>query len=93
MIRKATEKDIQAVSHIYDEIHTEEEAGRVTIGWIRDIYPTEKTAEMALQMGDLYVLEEDGISSRNLPMQKRIGNMMPKNRRSWYYIRWWYRQP
>ena len=58
MIRKATEKDIQAVSHIYDEIHTEEEAGRVTIGWIRDIYPTEKTAEMALQMGDLYVLEE-----------------------------------
>ena len=33
MIRKATEKDIQAVSHIYDEIHTEEEAGRVTI-WL-----------------------------------------------------------
>lgn len=61
MIRKATEKDIQAVSRIYDEIHTEEEAGRVTIGWIRDIYPTEKTAEMALEKGDLYVLEDDGV--------------------------------
>lgn len=61
MIRKATEKDIRAVSRIYDEIHTEEEAGRVTIGWIRDIYPTEKTAEMALEKGDLYVLEEDGV--------------------------------
>lgn len=61
MIRKATEKDIQAVSRIYDGIHTEEEAGRVTIGWIRDIYPTEKTAEMALEKGDLYVLEDDGV--------------------------------
>lgn len=60
MIRKALSADISAVARIYDEIHTEEEAGRVTIGWIRSIYPTRKTAETALECGDLYVMEEEG---------------------------------
>lgn len=60
MIRKALPADIPAVARIYDEIHTEEEAGRATIGWVRSIYPTRKTAETALGNGDLYVMEEEG---------------------------------
>lgn len=60
MIRKARLEDIPAIAEIYDEIHTEEEAGRVSIGWIREIYPTRETAEMALKCGDLYVLEDEG---------------------------------
>lgn len=60
MIRKAVSSDIPAVEQIYNEIHTEEEAGRVVIGWIRSIYPTRKTAETALENGDLYVMEENG---------------------------------
>ena len=60
MIRKATAKDIDAVEKLYDAIHTAEENGKQTIGWIRGIYPVRKTAEMALARDDLFVLEDDG---------------------------------
>lgn len=60
MIRKAAAKDICAVAQIYDEIHTEEEAGRAVIGWVRNVYPTRGTAETALAADDLYVLEDAG---------------------------------
>ena len=60
MIRKALETEIPAVAAIYDKLHTEEEAGRVTIGWIRGVYPTEDTARMALNRGDLFVQEDGG---------------------------------
>ena len=60
MIRKATAADIPFVSAIYEQIHTAEESGQVSIGWVRGVYPTEKTAEAALERGDLFVLEEEG---------------------------------
>lgn len=60
MFRKATRKDIDRISEIYDEIHDAEEAGLVTIGWIRKIYPTRKTAEAAVAAGDMFVEEIDG---------------------------------
>ena len=59
-VRKATAADIAAVSAIFEAIHTEEESGRVTIGWIRGVYPTRATAEAALVRGDLFVMEECG---------------------------------
>ena len=60
MIRKAVEADIPAVASIYDKLHTEEEKGKATIGWIRGVYPTEDTARMALSRDDLFVQEEGG---------------------------------
>lgn len=60
MIRKATAADISAVSRIYEDIHTEEEAGRITIGWERGVYPTAATAIASLEKGTLFVLEENG---------------------------------
>ena len=60
MIRKALESDIPAVAAIYDKLHTEEEAGRATIGWIRGVYPTEDTARQALSRGDLFGQEDGG---------------------------------
>lgn len=60
MIRKACETDIPAVAAIYDKLHTEEENGRATIGWIRGVYPTEDTARQALSRDDLFVQEEIG---------------------------------
>ena len=60
MIRKAVQADIPAVAAIYDKLHTEEEAGRITIGWIRGVYPTEDTAWQALSRGDLFVQEDSG---------------------------------
>lgn len=59
-IRKATKEDIAAVSAIYEAIHTVEENREKTIGWIRDVYPTEKTAQDAYEKGELYVMERDG---------------------------------
>lgn len=52
--RKATAADLDAVSTIYDHIHAEEEAGRTTIGWVRDIYPTRATAILNHLQGDEY---------------------------------------
>ena len=43
-IRKGRKQDIDAVTEIYNAIHTEEEAGLVNIGWSREIYPTRQTA-------------------------------------------------
>lgn len=60
MFRKATLKDLSAISAIYDRIHTQEETGAAVIGWIRDIYPTENTAKNAIEAGDLFVCEEGG---------------------------------
>lgn len=58
IIRKATAKDIDAVERLYDAIHTAEENGKQTIGWIRGVYPVRSTAEMALERDDLFVLED-----------------------------------
>lgn len=59
-IRKATENDIDRVERLYDEIHTAEEEQKQTIGWVRGLYPTRATAELARSREDLFVLEEDG---------------------------------
>lgn len=60
MIRRATPGDIPDVAAIYDKLHTEEEAGRAAIGWVRGVYPTEDTARQAVNRGDLFVQEDDG---------------------------------
>lgn len=60
MIRKATKEDIPDIVEIYSEIHTMEESGAATIGWVRDVYPTAATAEAALCRGDLFAEEVDG---------------------------------
>ena len=59
-IRKAVASDIFSAAAIYEAIHTEEEAGRAAIGWVRGVYPTEETAQAALVRGDLFVLEHEG---------------------------------
>ena len=61
IIRKATSKDIDQIVTIYDHIHDEEEAGEVTIGWKRAIYPTKKTAEESFGRDDLFVMEGEGV--------------------------------
>lgn len=60
MFRKAEPKDLEAIAAIYDRIHDNEEAGRVTIGWDRAIYPTRATAQFSIDAGDMYVEEVDG---------------------------------
>ncbi|MBR5381926.1 MAG: GNAT family N-acetyltransferase [Oscillospiraceae bacterium] len=61
MFRKATLSDLDAVARIYEDIHTEIEAGRYPVRWVRGVYPTFSTAAEAVNNGDLYVYEEDGV--------------------------------
>lgn len=61
MFRKATEKDIDRITEIYDEIHTETEAGRMTTNWVRGTYPTRQTAESSVRCGDMFVEEDNGL--------------------------------
>ena len=60
MIRKATNEDIAAIAAIYDEIHSREENGETTTGWIRGVYPVRATAEAAVARGDMFVQEFQG---------------------------------
>jgi len=60
LFRKAQEKDISAIASIYSDIHTAEERGESSIGWIRSVYPTEHTARLSLERGDLFVAEAAG---------------------------------
>ena len=58
-IRRANFADIDDIEKIYEHIHDGEEKGLTTIGWIRNIYPTRKTAEEALGRDDLFVMTEE----------------------------------
>lgn len=61
VIRAARAADLDAVEAIYDQLHTLEEEQKIKTGWIRHVYPTRKTAEAALALGTLYVLEDEGV--------------------------------
>ena len=60
LFRKAGTEDVAAIVRIFEETHTCEERGETSIGWVRGVYPTEKTAQDAIQRDDLFVLEEKG---------------------------------
>ena len=60
-IRKANRRDLDSIENIYNEIHTAEEEGILTIGWKKGVYPTRKTAEEAILRGDMFVLEDGEI--------------------------------
>jgi GNAT superfamily N-acetyltransferase len=58
-IRLASAGDIDAVERIYDEIHDAEESHAATVGWVRGVYPTRRTAEAALERDELFVEADD----------------------------------
>ena len=57
-IRKARPADLDGIEKIYLRIHDGEEQGLTTTGWIRNVYPTRKTAVDGLARGDLFVMTE-----------------------------------
>lgn len=73
MIRKATAADIDAVASVYEHIHTAEESGEASIGWIRGVYPERETALAALERGDLFV-ETDEIQGESVVVGTAILN-------------------
>ena len=85
-IREATTQDIDAIAQIYDHIHDEEEAGRMTTGWHRGIYPVRATAETAVSLGDMFILEDGG----NLLAAGRINQQQTAE---YARIKWLYDNP
>lgn len=75
MIRKAAAADIDAVASVYEHIHTAEEAGEASIGWIRGVYPERETALAALERGDLFV-ETDRIRGETVVVGTAILNQV-----------------
>ena len=71
-IRKAAPCDLDAIEKIYDEIHTAEETGAATVGWIRGVYPTRKTAEDAVLRGDMFVLEDKAVIGSGIINQTQV---------------------
>lgn len=59
MIRLATTNDVEGITTIYEKIHDLEEAGKMSIGWDRNIYPVWQTAMDAVKRGDMFVSDED----------------------------------
>ena len=59
MIRKAILNDIDFINEIYNEIHTEEENGRLIVEWARDVYPTKQTAIDGINANEMFVMIED----------------------------------
>ena len=59
-ISKAKKDDIDSIEKIYERIHDDEEKGLTSTGWIRNVYPTRKTAADALERNDLFVLKDNG---------------------------------
>lgn len=60
MIRKATSKDINSIATLYNRVIDYQEANGGYMSWIKNVYPTEKTASDALMLDTLYVADIDG---------------------------------
>ena len=64
MFRPAAPSDLDAIAQIYEEILAAEDARPVSYtNWQRGKYPTRDTARRALEAGELWVAEEEGVLS------------------------------
>ena len=86
IFRKADTNDLDQIEGIYSRNHDEEEAGRISTGWIRDVYPTRETAKEAVEAGEMFVLEENG---RILT----CGRINKEQAEQYYKVTWRYPAP
>ena len=75
IFRKAAASDLDAITAIYDKIHAQEDAGRVTIGWVTGVYPTRFDAEQAAARNELYVRETAGRVAASGSQPERVNNI------------------
>ena len=60
MIRKATLEDINSIAELYDRVIDYQAANGGYMSWIKNLYPTSKTASDALSLDTLYVYDTNG---------------------------------
>jgi ribosomal protein S18 acetylase RimI-like enzyme len=61
MIRKATSNDINLIAQLYDRVIDYQAKNGGYMSWIKNVYPTENTAILALELDTLYVYDSDEI--------------------------------
>lgn len=61
MIRKATSKDINLIAQLYDRVIDFQAQNGSYMSWIKNVYPTEKTAADAFALDTLYVYDLNGV--------------------------------
>ena len=59
MIRKATINDIASIARIYNDVIDYQNANGSYMSWIKNVYPTKKTALDALSLDTLYIYIEN----------------------------------
>ena len=60
MIRKATLEDINLIATLYDRVIDYQAANGGYMSWVKNVYPTQKTASDALSLDTLYVYDANG---------------------------------
>ena len=60
MIRKATSNDITLIAKLYNDVIDYQAANGSYMSWIKNVYPTDKTASDALTVDTLYVYDHNG---------------------------------
>lgn len=72
MIRKSNKNDIAGVAKIYEKI-LDKESAKATTGWQKNVYPSQHTALMAHDNGELFVMEvEAQIVAAAIINQKQV---------------------
>ncbi len=71
MIRRANQSDVEKVAEIYLRIHSFEQQGRLSTGWLPGVYPVKATAQAALDRDELFVYERDGAVLASAIINKR----------------------
>lgn len=74
MIRKANLSDMDRIVEIYENIFRAQDRGELTVGWVRGIYPSRETAAQALELGELFVLEDGGKIAASAKINRTQGD-------------------
>ena len=74
MIRKATTNDISLIAKLYNDVIDYQAANGSYMSWIKNVYPTDKTAYAALSLGTLYVYDHSGMIAGSVILDRIQSN-------------------
>ena len=73
LVIKAKVSDIDRVVEIYENIFKAQDRGELSVGWVRGVYPSRETAMQAIELGELFVLEDDGVIAASAKINQTQG--------------------
>ncbi len=73
VVRKAKVSDIDRIAEIYENIFCAQDRGELNVGWVRGVYPSRETAMQAIELGELFVLEDGGVIAASAKINRTQG--------------------